>query len=62
MGVVSDEHAEMLHLRISPTEKRYSGKWSANMSADYCWSHIREKSTGENKRQRSDMRDTNRRV
>jgi hypothetical protein len=62
MGVVTDEHGEMLHLGISQTDKRYSGKWSANMLTDYCWSHIREKSNGENKRQESDMRDTNWRV
>jgi hypothetical protein len=57
MGVFSDEHGEMLHPGISQIEKRYSGKWSANTFADYCWSHRREKSAGENKRQKSNMRD-----
>jgi len=37
---------------ISQIEKRYTGKWSPNMLADYCWSFIRETPTGENKRQK----------
>jgi hypothetical protein len=32
---------------ISKTEKRYSGKWSPNTLADYCWNHIKEAQTGE---------------
>jgi hypothetical protein len=59
VAIVADEHGEMLYPGITQTEKRYSGKWSANKLADCCWSHIRKKSTGENQRQKSDMRDTN---
>jgi hypothetical protein len=33
-------------------EKRYRGKWSSNILADYCWSLIRETPTGEHKRQK----------
>jgi len=62
MGVVSDDNGEMPHPGIFQIEKRYSGKWSANTFTDNCWSHTRETSTGENKRQKSDMRDNNWRV
>jgi hypothetical protein len=33
-------------------EKRYSGKWSANILADYCWILIKETPTGEYKSQK----------
>ena len=36
-GKVSDEHQQ-----ISLIEKRYQGKWSARMLADYCWTVIRD--------------------
>jgi hypothetical protein len=49
---VSDEGGESFHQDISQIEKRYSGKWSRNMSAAYCWRLIRETKTGENKRQK----------
>jgi hypothetical protein len=49
MGAFSDEHGERFHQDISQTEKRYNGKWSPNMLADYCCSLIRETQTGENK-------------
>jgi hypothetical protein len=51
-GIVSDEGGESSHQDIFKIEKRYSGKWSRNTSADYCWSLIRETSTGESKRQK----------
>jgi hypothetical protein len=47
---VSNEHGERLHQDFFQTEKRYSGKGSSNMLADYCWSLIMETSAGENKR------------
>jgi hypothetical protein len=50
MGAFSDEHGERFHHDISQTEKWYSGKWSANILADCCWSLVRERGTGENKR------------
>jgi hypothetical protein len=37
VGTVSDEHGERLHQDISTMEKRYAGKSSQNMLADYCW-------------------------
>ncbi|UYV78795.1 hypothetical protein LAZ67_16002799 [Cordylochernes scorpioides] len=37
LGAVSDEHGERFHQDISSMEKRYQGKWSPGMLADYCW-------------------------
>ncbi|UYV77336.1 hypothetical protein LAZ67_15000546 [Cordylochernes scorpioides] len=37
LGTVSDEHGERFHQYISSMEKRYQGKWSPGMLADYCW-------------------------
>jgi len=36
-GMVSDEHGERFHQEIATMEKRYQGKWSTSMLADYCW-------------------------
>jgi hypothetical protein len=36
LGAVSDEHGERFHQDISNMEKRYQGKWSLSMLADYC--------------------------
>lgn len=36
-GAVSDEHGERFHQDISSMEKRYQGKLSPSMLADYCW-------------------------
>jgi len=47
-GPISDESDESFHQNISLIENMYSGKWSPNMLADYCWSPIRETLTGEN--------------
>ena len=41
-GKVSDEHGERFHQQTSLIEKRYQGKWSARMLADYCWTVIRD--------------------
>ncbi|UYV72794.1 hypothetical protein LAZ67_10000749 [Cordylochernes scorpioides] len=41
-GAVSDEHGERFHQDISSMEKRYQGKWSPGMLADYCWTHKRD--------------------
>jgi len=51
MGAASDEHGKRFHQDISQTEKRYSAKWSPDMSADCCWSLVMEKPTGEYKSQ-----------
>jgi len=37
LGEVSDEHGERLHQDILAMEKRYQGKWTSSMLADYCW-------------------------
>ncbi|UYV82452.1 hypothetical protein LAZ67_21002222 [Cordylochernes scorpioides] len=42
LGAVSDEHGEMFHQDISSMEKRYQGKWSPVMLADYCWTLKRD--------------------
>jgi hypothetical protein len=36
---------------VFPKLKKYSGKWSLNILADYCWSLISETPAGEYKRQ-----------
>jgi hypothetical protein len=51
MAAVSNENYRRFHQDISQTEKKYCGKWSPNMLAEYCWSLIGEMPTGENKRQ-----------
>jgi len=48
---VSDEHGERFHQDIAQTEKRYQGKWSPAMLADYCWSVTRDVPLAEYKRQ-----------
>jgi hypothetical protein len=42
LGAVSDEHKERFHQDISNMEKRYQGKWSLSMLADYCWTLKRD--------------------
>jgi hypothetical protein len=36
LGTVSDQHGERFHQDTSNMEKRYQGKWSLSMLADYC--------------------------
>jgi hypothetical protein len=36
LGAVSDEHGERFRQEISNIRKRYQGKWSLSMLADYC--------------------------
>ena len=38
VGAVSDEHGERFHQTIAVIEKRFKGKWSIEMLAEYCWS------------------------
>ena len=40
-GDVSDEHGERFHQDIAVMEKRYQGRWSPSMLADYCWTLVR---------------------
>lgn len=42
LGAVSDEHGERFHQEISAMEKRYQGRWSPRMLADYCWTIKRD--------------------
>ena len=37
LGAVSDEHEERFQYKIAAMEKRYQGKLSPSMLADYCW-------------------------
>jgi len=37
LGKVSAEHGERFHQDILSMEKRYQGKWTSSMLADYCW-------------------------
>ena len=39
---VSDEHGERFHQDILEMEKRYKGKWSPAMLADFCWTLQRD--------------------
>ena len=43
-GAVSDEHGERFHQDIAAMERRYQGKWSPSMLADYmyCWTLVRD--------------------
>ena len=50
MGDVSDEHGERVHQDISEMEKRYVGKWTSSMLADFCWNLARETTPTEHKR------------
>ena len=42
LGDISDEHGERFHQDIGCLEKRYQGKWSQAMLADYCWTLKRD--------------------
>lgn len=42
LGAVSDEHGERFHQDIIVMEKRYQGKCSKKMLADFCWSLKRD--------------------
>ena len=41
LGEVSDDFGERFHQDIMTIEKRYQGKWSSSMLADYCWTLMR---------------------
>jgi len=41
-GKVSEEHGERFHQDIMAMEKRYQGKWTPSMLADYCWTLKRD--------------------
>lgn len=37
LGAVSEEQGERFHQDIKEMERRYQGRWSVSMMADYCW-------------------------
>jgi hypothetical protein len=37
LGAVSEEQGERFHRDIKEMERRYEGRWSVSMMADYCW-------------------------
>jgi hypothetical protein len=39
---VCDEHCEKFHQYITAREKRYQGKWTSRMLADYRWTLKRD--------------------
>lgn len=41
-GHVGDEHGERFHQDLATIEKRYKGKWTPSMLADFCWFLKRE--------------------
>lgn len=53
LGQMSDEQGERFHQEIGTIEKRFQGKSSIKMLADYCWSLKRETSDGLYNRKRS---------
>ncbi|UYV83539.1 hypothetical protein LAZ67_23001414 [Cordylochernes scorpioides] len=53
LGAVSDEHCERFHQDISSMEKRYQGKWSPGMLADYCWTLKKDRLFSRENRQES---------
>ncbi|GFG34989.1 hypothetical protein Cfor_01094 [Coptotermes formosanus] len=50
LGAASDEHEESFHRDISTMEKRYAGKSSQNLLADYCWNLVEDVSIASYKR------------
>ncbi|KAL4113048.1 hypothetical protein QTP88_016749 [Uroleucon formosanum] len=42
LGDVSEEQSERFHQDIKEMERRYQGRWSVTMMADYCWMLQRE--------------------
>jgi hypothetical protein len=37
LGAVSEEQGERFYQDIKEMERRYQGRWSGSMMADYCW-------------------------
>lgn len=42
LGDVSEDQGERFHQDIKEMEKRYQGRWSVSMMADYCWTLQRD--------------------
>jgi hypothetical protein len=56
-GMASDEHDERFYQEIATMEKRYQGKWSTSMLADYCWMLTRNAPEQLHKRQAKQSRE-----
>ncbi|KYQ53584.1 hypothetical protein ALC60_00111 [Trachymyrmex zeteki] len=50
LGDVSEEQGERFHQDIKEMERRYQGKWSTSMLADYCWCLQRDLPHAQHKR------------
>jgi len=37
LGDVSEEQGERFHQDLKEMERRYQGRWTKTMLADYCW-------------------------
>ena len=53
LGFLSEEHGERFHKDVQEFERRYQGRWSISMLADYCWMLKREIPEDKYKRKRS---------
>ena len=42
LGDFTEEHGERFHQDIKVMEKRYQGRWTVHMMADYCWTLKRD--------------------
>lgn len=50
LGAVSEEQGERSHQDLKEMERRYQGKWSPTMLADYCWCLQRDEPNVRHKR------------
>jgi hypothetical protein len=50
-SMVNAEHGERFDQEIAKMDKRYQGKWSTSMLADYCWTLARNAPEQQHKRQ-----------
>lgn len=46
LGAYSEERGERFHKDVHDIERRYQGRWNANILVDYCWMIKREKENG----------------
>lgn len=49
MRAYSEEQSERFHKDVYDIERRYQGRWNANMLVDYCWMIKRKKENGKQK-------------
>ncbi|GBL74390.1 hypothetical protein AVEN_235357-1 [Araneus ventricosus] len=61
LGAFSEEHCERFHQDVRDIEKRYQGRWDANMQSDYCWMLRRDTEDGKRKRVRRSVKETKKR-